>query len=287
MLRSGLPVTVFRSHEAMDTVSRRRRAGGSSEPEPAGVNPELLYQAALSQASQEMTLSRTARSGEASPGLLEAGGIPSSVGQPALPEAHPFYSPRAKAEVQLARSRPSTLDDDGRRLQSEFNEAALGDSGYTTGQEPNYGALDELQGASEAPRVARVESGNPRPEDDHTEIKEEVAGGNPSAKIPLGREGEGRPEEGPVIISQAAATTVSSEDDQRELVPVEASRIERLESLLLEVVEENKSLKRRLQTESNSSWETGVTLRMISLRSWISRFHPRHSWSFRGSLKFV
>ena len=113
------------------------------------------------------------------------------------------------------------------------------------------------------------------------------AGGNPSVKIPLGREGEGRPEEGPVIISQAAATTVSSEDDQRELVPVEASRIERLESLLLEVVEENKSLKRRLQTESNSSWEIGVTLRMIILRSWISRFHPRHSWSFRGSLKFV
>ena len=49
-------------------------------------------------------------------------------------------------------------------------------------------------------------------------------------------------------------------DDQPELIPDTSGRLERLEALLLEVVEENKSLKRRIhQTESDSSWHSGLT----------------------------
>ena len=49
-------------------------------------------------------------------------------------------------------------------------------------------------------------------------------------------------------------------DDQPELIPDTTGRLERLEALLLEVVEENKNLTRRIhQTESDSSWHSGLT----------------------------
>ncbi|CAE7787133.1 RE1 [Symbiodinium sp. CCMP2592] len=243
----------------MDTVPRRRRSAGSSEPETSGVNQEQLYQTALGQANQEMTPSGIMLSGEASPGMMESGGIPSSVAAVPLPEAHPFYSSRAKAEVQLARSRPSTLDDDGRRLQSEVNETALGDPGFSSGQEPNYGSLEEFQGAAEVPRVARVESGVERPVDEYVERKEAAIGGGTSVQGTQGEEGAAPPGIVQGRVAQLPAVGTPFGEDSRELIPAEASRVERLESLLLEVVEENKSLKRRLQTESNSSWETGVT----------------------------
>ena len=51
----------------------------------------------------------------------------------------------------------------------------------------------------------------------------------------------------------------TAEQDDRELIPVELDRLGRMENLLLQVIEENKSLKRRLETESrsHSSWYSG------------------------------
>ena len=46
---------------------------------------------------------------------------------------NPFHSERVKSEVQLLRSRPLTLDEDGKRLCGDVDEQALGDPSWDGG----------------------------------------------------------------------------------------------------------------------------------------------------------
>ena len=121
---------------------------------------ELLepdYQAALSQEDSEQP-SASVRFGEMSPGTLEQGGVSAEAENPVnLFVASPFHSEKVKSEVELLRSRPATLDDDGRRAGIEYDEVALGDSSFSSGgREPDYNLAGQgLRGG--APRLARVE----------------------------------------------------------------------------------------------------------------------------------
>ena len=57
----------------------------------------------------------------------------------------------------------------------------------------------------------------------------------------------------------ARPTVRVAADDPRELVPAELDRLSRVEMMLVQMAEENRSLKRQLQAESNSSWHSTRT----------------------------
>ena len=194
--------------------------------------------------------------------------------------ASPFHSDKVHAEVELLRNRPATLDGDAQRV-SEINETGLGDriSGACTG-EPQYFA-DE--GSREATvRVARLE-GFPEGQSGSAAL----AGG-----IQAGRRDDGEPlaagygvervrphpcSEGQSGLSPELRSPGSWKGgfpqrleeayqmrpfpgDSRELVPAIADGTSRLEALLLQVMEENRSLRMRVdQMETQSSWHSGRT----------------------------
>ena len=199
--------------------------------------------------------------GDASPGTLELGEARAQeVGQQ-LPSANPFHSERVKAEVELIRTRPLSLDDDARRVTKEYDEAALGDSVGILYQEPDYAFSARDSGAvRDAPRVARVE---PSPGDQGviSGVEEHLsavsARGN--VDVPKGPVGFEASEQraGPRGIDAATV----GEEDARELIPAD-DRLERMETLLFQVIEENRNLKRRLdqqvESRSHSSYHSGV-----------------------------
>ena len=240
----------------METVSRRRRNPIPSEPEAVEASRDQEYQTALSQAAGGATAGEMRR-GEVSPGTLESGGAAGEGERDNLPVANPFHSERVRTEVELIRSRPSTLDAEAARLGMEVNETALGDLGLQAGeQEPDYSASFA---AEEPPRVARVEPSS--------ELDRGLVAGAPVGQPESpSRSGKGRgasidasrlEEAWPDMVMASGRKPPG--DDSRELIPAEGDRIQRMESLLEQVLEENKSLKQRLQTESHSSWHSQLT----------------------------
>ena len=114
-------------------------------------------------------------------------------------------------------------------------------------------------GKEEAPRVARVEASadSPTREVSRGELvrdelvsKEARAEGSREPEFTVSAEGPRR---------DLADTMEPRDQDDRELIPVELDKLGRMENLLLQVMEENKSLKRRLEVESrsHSSWYSG------------------------------
>ncbi|OLP92179.1 putative transposon protein [Symbiodinium microadriaticum] len=141
----------------MDPFVRQRRGSGGGDLNVAAGASDADYQTALSQERTEPT-PVSVHFGEMSPGTLEQGGF--SAGSPQavsggaasldgtgavdLPVASPFHSERVRSEVELLRSRPVTLDDDGRRAGLEIDEAALGDKGFVdSGREPDYASAEQ------------------------------------------------------------------------------------------------------------------------------------------------
>ncbi|CAE7362962.1 RE2, partial [Symbiodinium necroappetens] len=256
----------------MDPLIRARRGTGSREVDEASAAYDVEYQAALSQAEASAVsggnasgvLARGLVPGEASPGTLEMGEARADMG----PRANPFHSERVKAEVELMRHRPTTLDDDARRLQGEHDETALGDTKLNSLQEPDYA---QMKGGPEAPRVARVE-----PTEEATGVAmgpgsgfERFPAGEPAVQQPLKEQVPGATSGGGELDKQVPGVEEMDSgayrlgDDQRELIPDEGDRWGRMEALLVQMMEENKGLKRRLEltereSRSHSSWHSGL-----------------------------
>ncbi|CAE7798008.1 GIP [Symbiodinium necroappetens] len=261
----------------MDSLIRRRGAG-AKDPEEASVAREPDYTAALSQAGAPGASGigmgdvpvNGLRAGEVSPGTLESG---KGVGKPVggeLPMANPFHSDKVRAEVDLIRSRPVTLDGDATRLGLEAEGPALGEISGNFPLEPNYSAMMGAEpGRGDAPRVARVEASADSP-------SREFGRGDMVREELVGKEARGESSREPDSTVEAEESrrdpveTVEPRDqDDRELIPVELDRLGKMENLLLQVMEENKSLKRRLEWkwEVEVSSEGGRTLgRDIGLR---------------------
>ncbi|CAE7227612.1 unnamed protein product [Symbiodinium necroappetens] len=261
----------------MDPLTRSRRGGNHREVEEASAAHDPDYQAALSQSEISGNSGVGGRvaptngtvPGEASPGTLEMGGA----GVLGLPQANPFHSERVKAEVELLRHRPRTLDDDGVRLKVEPDEGALGVPTGSFEGEPDYGRMpgSEGGGSQTAPRVARVEPS-----------ADDLAATSASRDSP---ERLTRREPVPPSGGKETCTSTSNEDagriqlqephregealhpadDPRELIPVTGDRLEKLEALLSQVIDENRHLKRRLEvtereSRSHSSWHSGMAV---------------------------
>ncbi|CAE7255929.1 unnamed protein product, partial [Symbiodinium microadriaticum] len=193
------------------------------------------------------------RRGEVSPGTLESGGAAGEGERDNLPVANPFHSERVRTEVELIRSRPSTLDAEAARLGMEVNETALGDLGLQAGeQEPDYSASFA---AEEPPRVARVE---------------------PSSELDRG------------LVAGAPVG-----DDSRELIPAEGDRIQRMESLLEQAPEEKRQRTAAVTGETKGKGkglDSPEELAEWALRQrshWRSSFPEVHSASFDIAGPFV
>ena len=247
----------------MDSFTRLRRATVGVDSEAGGIL-EPDYQTALGQSEEAAVGSDVARyQVDASPGTLEQGGPLQEELAAGLPTASPFHSERVKDEVAFLRSRPSSLDQDSLRVMKELDESALGEAGnQTRSSEPDYGKA--IQGASSAPRVARVET---------TECATGHVQGEVSSKLPVYQESvaptagsgspSGAPEGNSDRVGPSRGSDRPSREDHRELVP-EDDRHSRLEALLLKVIDENQVLKQRLdQVQSQSSWHSGGTPRVF------------------------
>ena len=247
----------------MDSFVRQRRgSGGGDIGVPAGAS-EPDYQAALSQEDSEQP-SASVRFGEMSPGTLEQGGVSAEAENPVnLFVASPFHSEKVKSEVELLRSRPATLDDDGRRAGIEYDEVALGDSSFSSGgREPDYNLAGQgLRGG--APRLARVEiAGESAAE--RAVVAEEPKPGVVEVQQETGRgwevTGKGRgtnPGEGAGPASTFAGEQLGA-SDPRELIP--DSGFSRVEQMMLQMMQENAVLRQRLEAvESQSSGLSGGT----------------------------
>ncbi|CAE7029197.1 GIP, partial [Symbiodinium sp. KB8] len=252
----------------MDTLARKRRSAGVGDVEEASGAAEKDYETALGQAEfgansgggVSGTLLNGVVGGEASPGTLESGEARAKEIAPQLPSANPFHSERVKAEVELIRNRPTSLDEDARRAVREYDDSALGGPVGTFCQEPDYAAVTgDGAVARDAPRVARVEPspGEPSPAmglEDPLGAASDLGGVN----VSKGPSGLGLGEQRAGISGRDTGT---GEEDGRELIPAE-DRFERMEALLLQVMEENRSLKRRLdqqaESRSHSSYHSGL-----------------------------
>ncbi|OLP96580.1 hypothetical protein AK812_SmicGene21183 [Symbiodinium microadriaticum] len=248
----------------MESLTRNRRGAGGKSAEEASAAREHEYRAALSQAGTEMAPGigdsgasmNGVRPGESSPGALEAGTAGEAASRAALPVANPFHSERVRAEVDLIRNRPPTLDKDASRLGLEPEDGDLGVGGSHVGAEPDYsGLLEPASAAQPVPRVARVESSTEGP--GPSPGREEWFGKDAEVEGLTGCRVEGMDR---VIEGEAADEELKDgnsgnpirSDDARELIPAGLDKAERLENLLLQVLEENKSLKRRLEHETSS-----------------------------------
>ncbi|CAE7271136.1 RE1 [Symbiodinium sp. CCMP2592] len=238
----------------MDSVSRRRRNQRSEEPAASDYDNDFDYQAALSHAN------------------------PVS------------YFPTGALNVE-ANSRPPTLDADAGKLRAEYDDAALGNMGAGgLAMEPDYGALGQCSPASVGPRVARVETVDSRigenPAASETLMK---SGAAPAAEPKVETAGLGESD----LLGSADEPATSFRDpepsritpeDTRELIPERGDRVSKLESLLERALEENKELKKRLQTESASSWHSARTPGELPASP--ASFAMRHHYACAGPPSF-
>ena len=260
----------------MDTVPQRRRTRGAGEPEGEAAAYEAAYQTALSQAGGPGFPSPTGVRGEASPSSLEMGQGTGIQESERLPVANPFHSERIQTEIQLIRNRPVTLDEDGQRLaggaEGAFHGGAresdlegrsrLGNWADDQGAEPDYTSAF-TEGDQGGPRVARVEAGTDTggpPSQSSFPTSPVDAGRLATVPIPEAVEKEkiGSPEK---VTSDAPAA-------EEELVP-DSGTSNGMEVMLMQILEENRSLKRRLDQlslaaaagqghSSHSSWHSGT-----------------------------
>ena len=219
----------------MDTVSRRRRSQPAGELEAEAAARDLAYQTALSQPGITGEVPGGICAGEASPGTLESGGIVGQSGSEQLPVANPFHSERVKQEVNLIRSRPTTLDTDAARFHGEVDEAALGDSWTGGVGEPDYSAMmGQPTTEREAPRVARVEpsaAGQPasvvgNAVEGDTRLSGSKPGMMPESGMRVREERTGGETDPHLAVEEPEAGRV---DDPRELIPASADRLTRVE----------------------------------------------------------
>ena len=228
---------------------------------------DFEYQAALSQANPSSFSPSSAFNVEASPGTLEAG-VTARGGQPEPEQglvASPFHSDKVRMEVNLIKTRPTTLDADASKLRAEYDDAALGSSvAQGTSLEPDYsllGAGDQVFGG---PRVARVKAVDSRVEEPQLTPDCSL---KPETPLISTQGGDGVVTSsdrldsavGPRAVPSDAEPSRIAPEDPRELIPEKEDRLLKLEFLLERALDENKELKRRLQSESTSSWHSART----------------------------
>ena len=274
----------------MDTLDPRRRRHST-----LGLNGEVAV--TESEPQSETALSHghpvpgsrldTQATGEKTPVQARVG--PAISGSPNTMErglvASPFHSERVQEEVQLRRSRPQTLDQDGRaiiRARIDAGDVEL---------HPDYGSgssfpagLGEARGhepegyGGKGIRVARVQAeeteGESRPPFSSGMLPSETPG---LGRSTIGTEGvpllndtgtsarnesevaslEERRSPGAVAPSLELEDSKPSAADTRELVPAMPPQ---MQQLLIQMMEENRSLRMRLEhTESASSWHSQAT----------------------------
>ena len=217
-------------------------------PASPGMNPQVLSHADLGKGSQGG--GNQVVPGEASPNTLEQGGAGGGGDPLPLPTASPFHSIRIQEEVELIRRRPVGLGIEQARLEAEKVDPG-------SGLEPNYSLA--FGGSSEVgPRVARVEAAGP-------------TGGVWPEAASTGPEGEISSTVAPVLDDKAGLAPGhpsgllvqgqdSPEDETPELLP-DSDRTSRLEQVVSQLIDENRSLKRRVEQaewRSQSSWHSGT-----------------------------
>ena len=257
---------------AMDPLFRQRRPSAQGDPDWGRLAADQEYEAALGQGIMGGSSSPgVIAMGESSPGTLEQGTAvvtPTAGAAQPVPTAHPFHSERVQAEVALARSRPTTLDDDAKRM-LDVSEAALGDRSLSgRHDEPDYGSGVQPG----VPRVARIEytEGSVTGSKDVGSVTAGDAGTSRGSPEPLSNQEElGSTKD---RVREVMSTSADGDDqgvlsfserpgpeDQRELVPDAAGSPNKIESLLLQVIEENRLLRSRLDQVERSSWHSGAT----------------------------
>ena len=275
---------VAEGSEARSMEAQAMYEAALSQPQGSGVDSGLVEHAGMGPVARPMTFSNPCV-GSSSPSTMEMGMV-----------ASPFHSDKVRAEVQLQRSRPTSLDSDARALVQSRSEG--GDSA-----EPDYGKSPV---STEMVRVARVGTTSPDSSGPtmlamtdqgagSRQIGEEVkespmlaTSGQPRALAPLEKEATSlalvvtgspvpqlpseREESVLALRSQSelavALTTEAggrpTADDTRELVPAAGVHgppmSSRVEELLVQMLEENRNLRMRLeQVETQSSWHSGNT----------------------------
>ena len=297
----------------MDTLDQRRRKQSflGAGNEMAGLVDDSQYETALSRAHQVPEgIDGLLTGGETTPVAARTG--PATSSSPNTMElglmASPFHSSRIQEEVQLRLSRPATLDKDGMALNKGKPEA--------TEQEPDYGSAGFVLGSQKEDRdsaggkgirVARVQTEEPK-----GSLGPSQAGrtspweGQASGRSALGVEGHLMLNE-PVQPATKESDAASSEEhrssgiaaqgleleefkpgvgDNRELVPVMTPK---MEQMLIQVMEENRSLRRRLeQAEANIGWHvrgTGAAIQDGMITAAVSEavLHSPMSFGPRGA----
>ena len=289
----------------MDPLTRSRRGQGARDPEEASAARDREYQTALSQAGANGVpgvvtggvSTSGAGQGEASPGTLESGEAKGSSAASTLPVANPFHSERVRTEVELIRSRPATLDLDAARVQGDYDESALGDGHNKFQDEPDYATMTgelgrepEVSPRTEVPRVARVEPAPAVVSPIGVQVGSGGAAGQELSERFL-EDTRGLGESGGAAMTPSLRPDVGTvsprHDDPRELIPASCEgpgdlelangdRLGRMETLLYQVLEENKALKRRLEqneSRSHSSWHSGIAVPEPQLST--ATFGPR------------
>ena len=241
---------------AMDPMVRSRRgaaAQGEPETEATGAQLERDYQTALGQADPGMNPREVVTSvvpGEASPGTLEQGGAGGGVESLPLPTASPFHSERVRDQVELLRKRPADLDFEQARIEAE----RLGPSGAL---EPDYSTAFGTN-PDVGPRVARVEAVGPSA-GTASEAAVTGSGSGPVPGVRLVSVDKAGPESG-LQSGSVEGVFTSPEDDTPELLP-DNDRTARLEQVVSQLIEENRSLRRRVEQaewRSHSSYHSGT-----------------------------
>ena len=263
----------------MEALTRKRRTGVAADLEGASLNLDSEYITALSQPEAREAPASGPRPGpgngeymgEASPGALEASEAQGSAPGVPLIQANPFHSDKVKMEVELALNRPASLDKEALRLGLDTSEeglepdyaAAFGnptDSGTrVASMDAGHGHHSEYVAASGNPtdsgaRVARVEAGQGC---SATAAEPHVAPGLDPLGSLMGLQGEVK--SGPAGVQPTGWSQGPAQDDTRELVP-DKGISSQVEPLLTQVMEENRTLRKRLEQvelRSHSSWHSG------------------------------
>ena len=260
----------------MDTVPRRRRASGTGEPEGDSAALEAAYQTALSQTTAVDPASLVGMRGEASPGTLEMGRGSGVTEAEQLPVANPFHSEHVQNEIQLIRSRPPTLDEEGQRIRGQVSSSAaearvLAECWVDESNvEPDYTTAFQMK-EQPGPRVARVEAAGEAV--DPSSDRSLPASPTEVGRVPVAVTAcpGGKVEE-----AQDNAPTSAAGAGDEELVPDSGNK-GGMEVMLMQILEENRSLKRRLEQvelRSHSSWHTGTTAEPVLAGSSPMSFAP-------------
>ena len=214
----GMETALGQSSVALNGVSER--------PDPANAGEGLLRPTSLG--------------GSGSPDTMERGMMP------LVPS--PFHSDRVKAEIQLQRSRPATLDQDAANMTANTDTAARVARVDTTGAPSEatarQGALEERPPSPCHPATGTSLS----PQLDGASSEQERGRMTPALCD--------RPEEADLALAVVEDQEVKPEiGDQRELIPAAPSR---LEEVLVQMMAENRSLRVRLeQLENPASFMLG------------------------------